>query len=158
MVDGLAGPAAGGAAGGGGAAAVEEEASAWHFFTKLALAAPESRLPSLLTALSLQHFLMELICAAPESGLPSLLTALVAQEFWATAEPIPNKETSIAIAMMRAISSSLKEAINSVYSQLITMMGRRQGAAELVPAVGEGAKRSSCLIRAGGIWAQIPWP
>src|SRR5260370_33325668 len=63
------------------------EASAWHFFTQLVFAAPESGLPSLLTALSSQHFLMELVRAAPESALPSLLTALVAQELWAIAEP-----------------------------------------------------------------------
>jgi hypothetical protein len=44
------------------------EASAWHFFTKLAFAAPESGFPSLLPALSSQHFLMELVRAAPESG------------------------------------------------------------------------------------------
>ena len=36
---------------------------------------------SLLTTLSLQHFLMALVRAAPESALPSLLTAFVAQEF-----------------------------------------------------------------------------
>jgi hypothetical protein len=45
---------------------------------ELAFAAPESGLPSLLTAMSSQHFLMELVRAAPESALPSLLTALLA--------------------------------------------------------------------------------
>jgi hypothetical protein len=110
------------------------EAAAWHFFTKLALAAPESRLPSLLIALSLQHFLIALIRAAPESGLPSLLTALVAQEFWATAEPTPNSEISIAVTMIRVISSSLNEAINSACNQFITRMrlaARRASVARL---------------------------
>src|SRR5215475_6479975 len=51
---------------------------------KLVLAAPESGLPSLLTALdshaSSLHFLMKLVLAAPVRGLPSLLTALLAQD------------------------------------------------------------------------------
>jgi hypothetical protein len=46
-----------------------------HFFTKLVFAAPESGLPSLLTALSSQHLFMKLVFAAPASGLPSLPTA-----------------------------------------------------------------------------------
>jgi hypothetical protein len=50
---------------------------------------------------------MELVRAAPASGLPSLLTAFVAQELWAIAAPIPNSETKSAVAMIRAISSSL---------------------------------------------------
>src|SRR2546423_670698 len=48
---------------------------------------------------------MELVRAAPVSGLPSLLIAFVAQLSWAIAEPIPNSETRIAVAMIRAISS-----------------------------------------------------
>src|SRR5262245_24761610 len=51
---------------------------------KLVFAAPESGLPSLLTAFdshaSSLHFLMKLVLAAPVRGLPSLLTALVAQD------------------------------------------------------------------------------
>jgi len=43
--------------------------SAWHFFMKLVFAAPDSFLPSLLTALAAQvsrlHFLTKLILAAP---------------------------------------------------------------------------------------------
>jgi hypothetical protein len=46
-----------------------------HLFTKLVFAAPESGLPSLLTALSAQHLFMKLAFAAPASGLPSLPTA-----------------------------------------------------------------------------------
>src|SRR6266566_5849495 len=76
---------------------------------ELAFAAPDSGLPSLPTALSSQHFLMELVRAAPASGLPSLLIAFVAQLSWAIADPIPNSETRIAVAMIRAISSSLGE-------------------------------------------------
>ena len=46
-----------------------------HFFMKLVFAAPESGLPSLLTALVAQastvHFFMNDVFAAPASGLPS---------------------------------------------------------------------------------------
>jgi hypothetical protein len=78
---------------------------------ELAFAAPESGLPSLLTAMSSQHFLMELVRAAPESALPSLLTALLAHVSWAIADPTPNSEARIAAAMIRAISSSLGEFV-----------------------------------------------
>jgi hypothetical protein len=65
-------------------------ASFWHFFMKLFLAAPESRLPSWLTALaahvSALHFFKKLALAAPNSCLPSRLTALLSQVSWAKAE------------------------------------------------------------------------
>jgi hypothetical protein len=52
-----------------------------HFFMKLVLAAPDSGLPSALTALvaqeSAMHFFMNEVLAAPASALPSLPTALV---------------------------------------------------------------------------------
>src|SRR3569832_1211922 len=57
---------------------------------KLFLAAPESGLPSLLTALPAQasalHFFRKLVLAAPESALPSLPPALLSQDC-AMAEP-----------------------------------------------------------------------
>jgi hypothetical protein len=59
---------------------------------KLFLAAPESFLPSALTALgkhtSRLHFLRKLLSAAPTSGLPFLPTALLAQVSWAMAGPM----------------------------------------------------------------------
>src|SRR5712691_4309820 len=55
-------------------AGVTDYASTSHFFMKLAFAAPDSFLPSLLTALTAQlsrlHFLRKLVFAAPASGLP----------------------------------------------------------------------------------------
>src|SRR5271169_3733442 len=55
-----------------------------HFFMELFLAAPDSGLPSALTALPSQasclHFFTKLVLAAPDSGLPSALTALLSQD------------------------------------------------------------------------------
>src|SRR6202162_5309338 len=69
----------------------DDYASFSHFFMKLFFAAPESGLPSLLTALpshaSALHFLTKLVFAAPTSGLPSLLIALLSQVAWAIADP-----------------------------------------------------------------------
>jgi hypothetical protein len=46
---------------------------------------------------------MELVRAAPESGLPSLLTAFVAHVLWATADPTPSNETRMTVIMVRTI-------------------------------------------------------
>jgi hypothetical protein len=63
-----------------------------HFRKKLFLAAPESFLPSALTAFgkhaSRLHFLRKLLSAAPASGLPFLPTALLAHVSWVIAGPI----------------------------------------------------------------------
>jgi hypothetical protein len=63
-----------------------------HFRMKLFLAAPESFLPSALTAFgkhaSRLHFLRKLLSAAPASGLPFLPTALLAHVSWVIAGPI----------------------------------------------------------------------
>src|SRR5271166_6007257 len=63
-----------------------------HFRIKLFLAAPESFLPSALTALgkhvSRFHFLRKLLSAAPASGLPFLLIALLAHVSSVNAGPI----------------------------------------------------------------------
>jgi hypothetical protein len=63
-----------------------------HFRMKLFLAAPESFLPSTLTAFgkhaSRLHFLRKLLSAAPASGLPFLPTALLAHVSCAIAGPI----------------------------------------------------------------------
>src|SRR5262249_72408 len=68
------------------------QASLSHFFMKLFLAAPESFLPSALTAFgahaSRLHFFRKLLRAAPASGLPFLSTALLAQVSCAMAGPI----------------------------------------------------------------------
>src|SRR5262249_8125375 len=68
------------------------QASLSHFFMKLFLAAPESFLPSELTAFgahaSRLHFFRKLLSAAPASGLPLLPTALLAQVSCAMAGPI----------------------------------------------------------------------
>src|SRR5262249_37645875 len=69
------------------------QASLSHFFMKLFLAAPESFLPSELTAFgahaSRLHFFRKLLRAAPASGLPFLPTALLAHVSCAMAGPIP---------------------------------------------------------------------
>jgi hypothetical protein len=75
-----------------------------HFVTKLVLAAPDSNLPSLLTALSLQHFFMKLVLAAPASGLPSLPVALLEHDC-AIAEPTTNDVIMTDRAMRLIISS-----------------------------------------------------
>src|SRR4029079_6679751 len=71
-----------------------------HFFMKLVFAAPESGLPSALTALfahaSAMHFFMNDVFAAPASGLPSLPTALVSQASCANAAPPANVRTNAA--------------------------------------------------------------
>src|SRR4029077_19640509 len=71
-----------------------------HFFMKLVFAAPESGLPSWLTALvaqvSAMHFLMDAVLAAPASGLPSLPTALLSQVSCASAAPPANITTNTA--------------------------------------------------------------
>src|SRR5262245_23404346 len=68
------------------------QASLSHFFMKLFLAAPESFLPSELTAFgahaSRLHFFRKLLSAAPASGLPFLPTALLAHVSCASAGPI----------------------------------------------------------------------
>jgi hypothetical protein len=65
-----------------------------HFFMKLVFAAPESGLPSALTALvaqeSAMHFFMNEVLAAPASGLPSLPIALVSHVSCAKAAPPAN--------------------------------------------------------------------
>src|ERR1700687_4076152 len=71
-----------------------------HFFMKLVFAAPESGLPSWLTALveqvSAMHFFTNEVLAAPASGLPSLPTALLSQVSCARAAPPANATTNAA--------------------------------------------------------------
>jgi hypothetical protein len=85
-------------------------ASASHFLTEAALAAPAKGLPSLLTAFSSQvgaafaadsfsHFLMEAALAAPANGLPSLLKALASQPASA-ASAVFNKKTEAKAAII----------------------------------------------------------
>src|SRR5262245_23843387 len=80
-----------GGAGGRGAVPTTQ-ASLSHFFMKLFLAAPESFLPSELTAFgahaSRLHFFRKLLSAAPASGLPFLSIALLAHVSCAMAGPI----------------------------------------------------------------------
>jgi hypothetical protein len=68
----------------------QTQASFSHFCMKLFLAAPESFLPSALTAFgahaSRLHFFRKLLSAAPASGLPLLPTALLAHVSCAIAD------------------------------------------------------------------------
>jgi len=74
---------------------------------KLFFAAPESFLPSALTALlaqlSFMHFFMNDVFAAPASALPSLLTALLSQVSCAKAAPPANVAMNAASNMLRII-------------------------------------------------------
>src|ERR1700754_3760726 len=81
---------------------------------KLFLAAPESFLPSELTALVSQaswlHFFMNEVFAAPASALPSLPTALVSQDAsCAKAEPAA-KVATMAARIMRFMGVSLRKS------------------------------------------------
>src|SRR5215475_3657435 len=73
---------------------------------KLVLAAPESGLPSALTALvahwSAMHFFMNDVFAAPASGLPSLPTALLSQVSCAIA--VPAAKAAITVARITRLS------------------------------------------------------
>jgi hypothetical protein len=79
------------------------------FFYEAGLA-PDSGLPSLLTAISSQHFFIELILAAPARGLPSFDIALVSQEFAASADPVANVSITAAITK-RLMAFSLFAAL-----------------------------------------------
>jgi hypothetical protein len=76
-----------------------------HFFVKLFLAAPDSGLPSALTALPSQasrlHLFTKLVLAAPDSGLPSALIALVSQD--CAAAVLTAKAVIAAARIMRLI-------------------------------------------------------
>jgi hypothetical protein len=78
---------------------------------ELFFAAPESGLPSALTALvahvSVMHFFMKDVFAAPASGLPSLPTALLSQVSCAKAAPPANVAITAASNMPLIISLSL---------------------------------------------------
>src|SRR5580658_9256652 len=78
---------------------------------KLFFAAPESGLPSALTALvaheSAMHFFMKDVFAAPASALPSLPTALVSQLSSAKAAPPANTAIKPANNMVLIIVLSL---------------------------------------------------
>src|SRR6201992_2666621 len=78
---------------------------------KLVFAAPESGLPSALTALvaqlSAMHFFMKDVFAAPASALPSLPTALLSQVSCAKAAPPANVAITAASTMPLIISMSL---------------------------------------------------
>src|SRR5580692_10178856 len=77
-----------------------------HFAMKLFFAAPDSGLPSALTALvaheSARHFFMKDVFAAPASALPSLPTALLSQVSCAKAAP-PANVAIIAASIMPLI-------------------------------------------------------
>src|ERR1700722_3558772 len=79
---------------------------------KLVFAAPESGLPSALTALvaqlSAMHFFMKDVFAAPASALPSLPTALVSQVSCAKAAPPANMAITPASTMVLIIVVSLE--------------------------------------------------
>src|SRR3984893_18143145 len=83
-----------------------------HFFMKLVFAAPESGLPSWLTALvaqvSAMHFFMNEVLAAPASGLPYLPTALLSQVSCARAAPPANITTNAANIIFLSMVLSLE--------------------------------------------------
>src|ERR1700726_3620114 len=83
---------------------------------KLFFAAPESGLPSALTALAAQvsaiHFFMKEVFAAPASGLPSLPTALLSQVSCAKAAPPANVTTSAASIIFLSIVLSLSNGLD----------------------------------------------
>src|ERR1700722_1384599 len=78
---------------------------------KLFLAAPDSGLPSALTALvaqeSAMHFFMNDVFAAPASALPSLPTALLSQVSCAKTAPPANVAINAASNMLLIIVFSL---------------------------------------------------
>jgi hypothetical protein len=81
----------------------QPHASLWHFFMKLAFAAPASGFPFLSTAFgshaSFAHFVRKLLNAAPANGFPFLSIALLWQVPWARAE----LSASVASKTARAI-------------------------------------------------------
>ena len=85
---------------------------------KLFLAAPDSGLPSALTALvaqeSAMHFFMNEVFAAPASALPSLPTALLSQLSSAMAEPTAKVASTAARNTFRIMFLSFTAGI-SVY-------------------------------------------
>src|ERR1700731_1629824 len=100
---------------------------------KLFFAAPESGLPSALTALVGEvfdlHFFMKDVFAAPPRALPSLPTALLSQVSCAKAAPPANVAINAASNMPLTISVSLRwlwhanltakrDAINPEYASL----------------------------------------
>src|ERR1700726_4498572 len=78
---------------------------------KLFFAAPESGLPSALTALAAQvsaiHFFMKDVFAAPASALPSLPTALLSQVSCARAAPPAKVAMNAANNTLRSMFFSL---------------------------------------------------
>jgi hypothetical protein len=78
---------------------------------KLVFAAPESGLPSELTALvaqlSAMHFFMNEVFAAPASGLPSFPTALLSHVSCASAAPPANTVTNAANMIFLSMVLSL---------------------------------------------------
>src|ERR1700682_998307 len=82
-----------------------------HFFMKAVFAAPESGLPSWLTAwveqVSAMHFFTNEVLAAPASGLPSLPTALLSQVSCARAAPPANATTNAANIIFLSMVLSL---------------------------------------------------
>jgi hypothetical protein len=83
---------------------------------KLFLAAPESFLPSALTAfgkhVSRLHFLVKLLSAAPASGLPFLSTALLAHVSCAIATPI--QRAAVMVAKKIRFMTPSQEWMNNV--------------------------------------------
>src|SRR6185437_15763030 len=84
---------------------VGDQPPASHFFMNEFLAAPDSGLPSELTALVVQesamHFFMNEVLAAPASGLPSLPIALLSQLSCAIAEPTAKVASNAATNTVR---------------------------------------------------------
>src|SRR5674476_650604 len=104
---------------------------------KLVFAAPESGLPSWLTALvaqlSAMHFFMNEVLAAPASALPSLPTALLSQVSCARAAPPANVTTNAANINFLSMVLSLERP---QWPNLIPDVCFRQGGSPIPTAAG----------------------
>src|SRR5262249_37282715 len=87
-----------------------------HLATELALAAPDNRLPSLLTAACWQHRLMKLVFASPASGFPSLLPARAGHD-WERA-PLVAKAITKTASTIRFMAFPPWQWLDFAYAQL----------------------------------------
>src|SRR5579864_3346208 len=105
---------------------------------KLFLAAPESGLPSALTALVAQvlamHFFMKEVLAAPASGLPSFPIALLSQLSCAKAAPpakATTKTASIIFLSMAFLPSKMVQVIRFDPRRLVSARGNTHSSIDL---------------------------
>ena len=132
-----------------------------HFAMKLFFAAPESGLPSALTALvahkSAMHFFMKDVFAAPARGLPSLPTALLSQVSCAKAAPPANVAINAASNMPLIISLSLPCLQRLKLTSKTHAIKCRTASFQCEPAIETGGVRFGCPFQtsAASSWAAI---